>query len=123
MSPEVADWPQLAAVHDLLHPACERVVAVVEGLHDHDLLLLGGRRYEPRLRGVRGEGLLAEDVLALLDSCHRPLVVKRVGEWHVDRVDLGVRHDVLVRTDYPGDGVLVGERLGALAVPSRDGDD
>ena len=53
---DVADLPELAAVDDLAHPVGQRVVAVVEGLHHHQAVPLGGpvgrRRHPLGLGGV-----------------------------------------------------------------------
>ena len=55
--------------------------------------------------GVEAEGLLAEHVLAGLEGGDRPVDVEVVGEWVVDRVDVRISEQCLVRT-VRGDDVV-----------------
>ena len=96
----------------------ERVVAVVERLH-HDEA--GARRDRGDGFGflrVRGERLLAQHVLAGFECGDRPLRVQAVRERVVDRVDIGVGDQRLVRVAHLRDAVLRRERVGTAAIAS-----
>src|SRR6266571_9300972 len=75
-----------------------------------------------RLRAP-AERLLAEDVLAGLQSPDRPVGVQRVRQRDVDDLDVLVVEQCLVAAVRALDAVLAGIRLGAPLVATRDGDD
>jgi hypothetical protein len=110
----------LAAGDDVVHPLRQRVVPVVERLHHHEPGAVGRRRDLLGFGGVRGERLLAQDVLARRDRLQRPLRVQSVRQRVVDRVDIRISDDVVVRRVHLGDLVLVGELLGPGRVTGGD---
>ena len=67
--------------------ALDGILDVVEPHHGRDPRLLGGRRHLERSVRVVGERLLAVDVLAGRDGCHRDLEVQVVRGGDVDDVD------------------------------------
>jgi hypothetical protein len=62
------------------------------------------------LGGVQREGLLDQDVLAVLEREDRVLGVEGVGGGDVEDVDLGVRHERFVGGVRVRDAELGGER-------------
>jgi hypothetical protein len=75
------------------------------------------------LAGMTRVRLLADHVLAGGQRAHRPLVVERVRERDVDRVDAAVAEQRVVRRVRGCDAVLVRIRLCAGPVPRTDRDD
>ena len=112
----MAHRPQLTAVDDLAHARGERVVAPVERLGDDEPGAGSGVGHARRLLLVRGEGLLAQHVLAGVERAQRPLAVQAVRERVVDRFDLGIGEKRAVAGVHPGNSVLLGELPGALRV-------
>ena len=84
------DRAELAAVDDVAHALRERVVAVVERLHDDETRARRDRGNRFGFLRVRGERLLAQHVLARLERGDRPLRVQPVGQRVVDRVDVRI---------------------------------
>jgi polyphosphate kinase 2 len=115
----VPELTELAG-HDLLHPAGQRVVAVVERLHHHPAGRPRGVGDLGRFGLVRGERLLAQHVLARGEGPQRPRGVQRVRQRVVDRVHVGIGDQGLVRLVHHGDAVLGGEPAGPGRVPGRD---
>ncbi len=92
-------------------------------LGEHEAATLGLVVGLVDLGGISGVRLLDEDMLAGGERAHRPGVVQRSRERDVDRVDLGVAEQFLVRAVRPLDPVLVGVRLSTSSVPRPDRDD
>ena len=72
---------------DVAHRACVRelpdalglwVEAVHEGLHQSDAVRLSGINHFLGFRGVQGQGLFAEHVLAVLSGLYTPLFVEGI---------------------------------------------
>ena len=121
---DLGDVAQLARADDLHQALGQRVVLVVEGLHDdHAWVAVVRLRHGSGLVGVGRERLLAQDVLAGLEGGDGPVPVQAVGERVVDGVDLGVVHQLFVAAQDAGNALLAGEFGGALAVARRHGDD
>ena len=114
--------PSSPLLDDVVHALRERVVPVVERLHDHEPGAVGDRRHLFGLRGVGGERLLAQHVLAGLERGDRPLRVQPVRQWVVDRVDVGIGEQVRVGAVHARDAVLGRERVGTGPIAGRDGD-
>ena len=118
------DVAELARADDLHQPLGERVVLVVEGLHDDHTWVAAGRLgHGPGLVGVGREGLLAQHVLAGPQRGDRPVPVEAVGEGVVHGVDLGVLDHRGVAVQDPRNALLAGEFGGPLAVACRHGGD
>ena len=120
------DQPDLAdrAVTDELHELGGlRVVAVHERLAQQSAAPLGGVECRIHLLRVAREWLLAEHVLAGLERLDRPLGVQRVRQRDVDRLDLGIGEQVLVRAVGARDLPLAGVRLGPGLVAAGNGDE
>ena len=66
--------------------------------------------------------LLAEDVLAGAERTHRPLVMEAVRKRDVDRLDLGIVEQRLVRAVCSRQPVLARVLLGAGGVAARNCD-
>ena len=73
-----------------------------------------------RMAGVR---LLAQDMLAGRQRAHRPGVVERVWQRDVDRLDVGILEQVVIRPVGAGDPVRGGERIRPGLGPAADRDD
>ena len=84
---------------------------------------LGGVEGPLDVADVTAERLLAEDVLAGLERLDRPLAVHRVRQRDVDRLDLRVGEQLLVRAVGPRDLPLLRELLGPREVAAADRDD
>ena len=98
------DVAELAGAHDLDQSLGEGVVFVVEGLHHHQTwVAVDDLGHGPGLVGVGGEGLLAQDVLAGPQRGDGPVAVQPVGEGVVDGVDVGVRDELGVGVQRPGE--------------------
>ena len=85
-----------AVADQVAHLHTEREVAGPHSLHEEEVLLAGDIAQDLGLRGIDGEGLLAEDVLPGLEGQHHVLEVVRVRGCDGDDVDVGVRREVLV---------------------------
>ena len=107
------DLAELAAGDDVVHPLGQRVVPVVERLHHYEPAAVSRRRDLLGLGGVGRERLLAQDVLAGCDRLQRPLGVQPVRQRVVDRIDVRIADDVVVRCVHLRDLVLARELLGA----------
>ena len=117
---DLGDVAQFARADDLDQTLGERVVLVMEGLHDHDtwvaIVHLG---HGAGFVGVGREGLLAQDVLAGVEGGDGPLSVEPVREWVVDGVDLGVLHQRRIAVQHAGNSLFTGEFGGTFGVACR----
>ena len=96
-----AHYPaQVAAIYARLDPQVERCVAQHEA--DEQVAVGGACRVPDRLTvGHRGRHrLLAEYVLAMLESGHRGLAMGVVGRGHHHQVDVVALHDLPVTGDH-----------------------
>ncbi len=121
-----ADEPQLAdraLVDELLRTLRLRVVAVHERLAQQAAGALGRVERRLDLVGVARHRLLAEHVLARLERLDRPLAVHRVRQGDVDRLDLVVGEQRLVRAVGAWDLPFLRVRVGARLVAARDCDE
>ena len=117
---DLGDVAEFAGADDLHQALGERVVLVVEGLHDDHTWVAAGRLgHGPGLVGVGREGLLAQHVLAGPQRRNRPVPVQAVGERVVDGVDLGVLHQRRVAVQDAGNALLTGEFRRPLRVARR----
>ena len=116
-----ADLAQVTVGRQPERPAGHRVEEVVEPLQHGHTSRRGGGGHPNRLGMIAGKGLFTQHRLARRDGGEIPRCVQCVGQWVVDHVDLRVVDDVLVGVQHALDAVLVGEGLGAAAVPGRHG--
>ena len=98
-------------------------MAVHERLAQQSAAPLGGVECRDHLLGVARERLLAEHVLAGLERFDRPLGVQRVRQRDVDRLDLGVGEQVLVRAVGARNLPLARVGLGPGPVAAGNGDE
>ena len=94
--------------------------AVHERLHEQDAGVAGRRDHPLGIGRGQGQWLLAQDVLARLDRGERPLQVEVVREGDVDRVDVRVGEEALVRIVRARDCQLARDPLRDLAVARGD---
>ena len=88
-----------------------------------DFRVVGRLDHPFRVRGRQRERLLAQDVLAGLRGGDRPIHVHVVGQRDVDRVDVGVRQQRLVRAVRGRDAEFVRDGSGVGRVARGDRDD
>ena len=93
----------------------------MESLQHGHTCRLGGSGHPNCLGMVAGKRLLAQHRLARRDGGEIPRRVQGVGQRVVDHIDVRVVDHVLVGIQHALDAVLVGEGLGATAVPGRHG--
>jgi hypothetical protein len=87
----------LAALDAVAHLHAQREIPRPDSLHQEQALAPCNVNQRLGLRGVDGEGLFAEHMLvADLERETHVLVVVRVRRGHVDDVDVGVAHELLV---------------------------
>jgi len=118
--PELADR---ALVDELLQPLRLRMVAVHERLHQDPPRSAGGVEGALDLLRPPVERLLAEHMLSGLERAHRPLDVQRVRQRDVDRVDVRILEERLIRAVRGRDLPLARICVGGLLRPARDGDE
>ncbi len=100
-----------------------RMAAHHEGLLDQHAHAVAHLDQLARLRGAERDRLLAEHVLAGARRLDRERHVQVVGQGVVDRLDLGVAHQLGVGAVSLGDAERLGGRLGMGEVARRDRDD
>ncbi len=98
-------------------------VARPHRLHGEQAFLGGAVADERGLGRVEGEGLLDKHVLAVIQRQQGVVDVTGVRGRDVDDVDVGVGHELLVRTVGVRDVVLFGERASAVDAARADGGD
>ena len=117
---DVAQAAELARVDDLPHPRRQRMVSPVKRFAEQLAGALGRLGHARGLRGVGGQRLLAEHVLACLERTDRPCAVQAVRQRIVDGVDLGIGEQRLVGRVRAWEAVLGRELLGSRAVARGD---
>ena len=117
----VEDAAQLAGRHNVLRErhGREETVVVPDQVRQAGLLHRGDHRLT--LRPVEGEGLFAEDHLAVLDALQRDLGVRVVRGADVDGVDVGARDQLAPIRLVGGVAPLFGEVLDLGFVATADG--
>jgi transposase len=88
----------LAGSDDIADVDGQREVSRPHSLHQEQVLLLCLFHKLLCLSSVDGESLLAENVLASLESEHSILVVVRVGSSNVDDIDILVGNQLFIRS-------------------------
>ncbi len=108
-------FADLARAEDVAQRAVRREETRPHRLHDE--AVPGTRRVDHvlRLRGVQRERLLAQHVLARFHGEDRVGRVARMRRRDVDRVDVGIRHQILVVPVVPLDPEPLRERFGAFS--------
>src|SRR5581483_5113398 len=114
--------PDRALVDQLAQAPRLRRVAVHERFRDEQPGLLGRVEHGLRLLRVGGQRLLAEHVLAGLERPDRPLAVERVRQRDVDRLDVRILEQRLVRAVGALDPPLARECLRPPPLAARDRD-
>ena len=107
---DMAHGAERAGIDDRLHARRQRVIAVVERLHQDPAAALRRLDHRARLVGVGGERLLAQHVLACAHGPDAPLGVQAVGQRIVDGVDLADRRSARRTSRRRADAVLARER-------------
>jgi hypothetical protein len=59
-------------------------------------------------------------VLAGLGGADRPLGMQTVGQWNVDRIDLGIGEQRFIAAERTRDILLAGEDVGGVLAAARD---
>ncbi len=115
------DSAQRAELSGFAIPSCapRGVVPVVERLHHHQIGRRRLRGHVLGLRGVRGERLLAQNVLARGQRTLGPLGVEPIGQRVVDRVDLRIGDQILVASWTFGMPCSAANASARAAVPRR----
>ena len=103
--------PQLPGFHDLTGALPLGMEAIHETLHDAHSPFLRVSDGILSLAGVKGERLLAQDVLACVRALLHPFRVHVVGKRDVDRLYFLVRQKLLIGAISPRDAELPGKRL------------
>ena len=96
------------------------MVAVVKRLHDHTIGRVCCIGNGLRLSGVGGERLFTQHVFARGNRLQGPLGVQAVRQRVVDRVDVRIVDDVVVRRVHARDAVLGGVCVGTGSVAGGD---
>jgi hypothetical protein len=78
----------------------------VEGLDEREARLRGHVRHALGFGRVGGHGFLAQHMLTGSQRPNAPLAVQAVGQWIVDRIDLGIGEQVIIRLMNTRDRVL-----------------
>ena len=120
-----ADHPELpdrSAFDELDEPVRLRVVAIHERFAEETTRPLSGIEGPRHLVRPAVERLLAEDVLSRLERADRPLHVHRVRQRDVDRLDVCVLEQRVVRAVRALDAPLARVRLGTALVAAGNGD-
>ncbi len=105
------DCAELARSDDLQHAAGHRMVAVMEGLHGDEARAAGHLRHGFGLLGIRGKGLLAQNMFAAFECRDGPAPVQPVWQRVIDGVDLRIGDQSLIALIHTGYTVLRGELL------------
>jgi hypothetical protein len=120
---DLAQLAQLARPEQLVQAGVQRVVGVVEPLHQRHPRRGRGVAHLPGLVRVARRRLLGEDVPARLHGGAVPRPVQRVRQRVVDDLDLGIGDQLGVRPDDALDAVPRRERLGPGPVAGGDRDE
>ena len=88
------------------------------GLHQQDAMLPACVHHLSGLKGIAGQGLLAQDVLTSLGGRDIPLPVQAVGQRNIDGLDVRVVQQLPVAPISPVYIEFLGKLLGPLKAPA-----
>ena len=116
-----AHLADLAGAHDLPHTLPLGMHPVHERFHDEDPGPLRVADGAFRLLGVKGEGLLAQDVLPGVSRLAHPFRVQVIGQRDVHRLHRAVFQKLLVGPVGAAEAEVAAGSLGPLACARGDG--
>lgn len=90
--------PNLSLLNERAHLHAQREIPRPHSLHQKEVLLLGQINQDFGLRRIHGKRFLAQHILPTLQRETRVLVVMRMRRGDVDDVDVGVSHELIVRS-------------------------
>ena len=106
---------KLSTSDDVFHSSEQRVVAIVECIHQHQALIFSQLIHFSRFVCVTGKGLLAKDMFACVQGGNGPWMVGGNMEWIVQSIDFFMANNIKVAVAHSS--YVVGCRKGVSLIP------